>query len=171
MTPNRENRLKKYLQTPEPLKSLYSANTTGELLLAIAKKYNVSESHYRQFSIVIGNVILGFHPKAELAKLLEDYADLTSEQASGIASDLKEFLAPVPENPADIAKITPDPVSTAPSSVIPPAVPPLTAALKVETSAGQAVPSREIPIATPPQLPSRYMKPLTDTPRYDERGQ
>ena len=154
MIPTNETRKIKYRGSTETVQNLYSSPESGEFLREKFLKNALDDRDYRTYVLTIGDVILGFYPKSQLSQLLQKNLAIPSGIAEAIATDLKEFLAPIPEAEAvpDIETATETPIVAQSDSVTPQPLTP-----QVDKSEPLSVP--------------RYAKPLTDLPRYNENQQ
>jgi hypothetical protein len=73
---------------------LYSSPDSGVSLFAMATKYQINSS-YRDFAIIVGDVILGTKKVTELTNLLQEQLHIEKTLAEAIARDLLDFLAPL----------------------------------------------------------------------------
>ncbi len=156
-----EQRTEWFEKASKAIQYLYSSAESGKKLFEIFQKHNFSEDKYILYARSIGDVILGFYPKSQLASLLQQNLSISAEQAELLAADLAELLAPVPDTSPTTA-----PTSVAPTNKQPaaPQKPMVGYAELQERRAGVEPEGTLAPKPIPP-----YQKPLTDTPRYAER--
>ena len=77
-------------------KYLLSSNMSGENLSNLAIQYDLSDrSKYREFTILIGDIILGFYNKEDTVALLQQELGLDHATAERLGADVLEFLAPL----------------------------------------------------------------------------
>ena len=88
-----EKREAAYQSAPEHIHEMYSSPETGTILLEVFGKTNLPKDSYRDFALLIGDIILGLYQKSELRTLLESELEISEEVAQKIEADLKPLLS------------------------------------------------------------------------------
>jgi len=148
----REQREERYQKAPPAVQRLYDSEESGKHLFALFQRYQLPEEKYKAYGITVGNVILGFYPFWQLSELLQKDLGIPAEQATGIATDLQPFLAPIAGETVLVRKSAP-----LPQREMPPPQP------DMPPTAPLAPPAW--PQARPAAIP-QYQKPLTSVPQY-----
>lgn len=89
----------------------YLCTLAGNELLQIAEKHRLTNPDiYKMFSLIVGDVVLGFYKSSDLPAIFARELGLVSETANSVARDLLDFLAPLsdetwqpPQETTDIA--------------------------------------------------------------------
>ena len=90
-------RLETYRKAPEHIQAIYGAPETGELLGMLQEEYKIPDDTFIE---IVGDVMLGFYPKAELRKLLISMLGVSEEAALAIEQDLQKLLSGVAGAPS-----------------------------------------------------------------------
>jgi len=105
-----EQRRIKLESLDEQLRDLYSSDNTTRMLKAFGEEFKIEKRF--EFTVAVGDLILGFYKVAELPKILQLSVGLTPEDAKRLASVMIEFLSPVMEREAAEAKAKKDEVAS-----------------------------------------------------------
>lgn len=153
-----EQRLEKLRALPEEIQDLYGSLDVTRAILKIAEQYQIDRQK-DIFIDTVGDVMLGFYPKAQLVELIQKNIGTPAAIATQIAADLQAVLTPVPDIPQEAQAATPIAAVQVPTEPQPAAATPL---MPVESTEAKSLDIPPIP---------RYAKPLTDLPRYNDNQQ
>lgn len=108
MNITREQRQQAEEQANQVQLGLYAEPEAGEQLWSIATRFNMTERvTYRNFAIMVGDVVLGFYQQPALHALIQQtLPTLTPTQQLELEFEIKKFLLPlsapdIPTPPAD----------------------------------------------------------------------
>lgn len=151
-----EQREERFQNAPEAIQELYSSSDTGEKLAEVFEHHQFPREKYASYVRTVGDIMLGFYPKSQLAALLQQNLEISAEQASAVEKDLQGLLESV------TAVATPS-VRTGekPSPQRMQSAPMVGYSALQERREGVPPDLSQGRPAVPP-----YQKPLTDTPRY-----
>lgn len=91
-----EIRKKVYSQILDKQKYLYENPTSGGLLFALARKYDLLQGEvYKTFAVTVGDIILGFYKIEDTVPLLQQELGLDPRTAALLGADVLDFLAPL----------------------------------------------------------------------------
>lgn len=149
---------------------LYSSPESGRLFRSVYTAHHL-ELPYRDFVVLIGEVILGFHPLQQLPQLFIQQLSLPEAQAVKITNELLEHLSPLlnskPDNemnhltPSTLVGMDNSNQDTEPIHVMQSERDLLASSNTIPASVGYQEVSQESAVP-------RYQKPLTDTPSYND---
>jgi len=185
-----QERRQKYQVASEIIQELYASPESGEMLQKVYEKYQLSEKNYSIYSLLIGDIVLGFYPKSQLPLLLQQNLSIPQDTAGQIAASLADFLKPIPEmteststqprvsntpteaepsfRPQEPTVVTsPTPQQTVPSVITPKTVSTnLSGSRTMQDDIASIQRSGQNDQQQTSDVP-RYAKPLTEMPRYD----
>ncbi len=95
-----EARDERYDAASPDIQFLYSDHTSGRILREVFERHGLDKTLYTDYAILVGDIILGFYPKADLKKLLEGELELSPDIAQKIETDLKLFLSKIENIPS-----------------------------------------------------------------------
>ncbi len=88
-----------YQASDETTKDLYASIALGEILFYYTDKLTLAGEKQHEFINIVGDIILGLYPKAELSKKLTDELGIGQDVANEISGKLAEVLTTVPDLP------------------------------------------------------------------------
>lgn len=143
-------RIERYRMLPEQVQTWYDSEAPAQLVDVLIDELQLRESNRAVFLAAVGDTALGLIPPDALPAYMHDEIRLPEQLAKVVAEHMVKLLAE-----AHILKSKEGPVSREDAP-------------KVVGYANVPRPAPARP-STPPAVPP-YRKPLTDTPRYDNRG-
>lgn len=88
-----EQRDQAYKTANPTVRFLYGSPQSGAQLKEMALRHGVPEEKYRDFAIMIGDVILGLQAQTDLPRLLGEILGIGVKQSLAITGDLIDFLS------------------------------------------------------------------------------
>lgn len=178
MKPTNEQRDERYARATPEVQTLYTSDESGNALRNIFDEAGSPKETYREYALTIGDVILGFYPKDDLPRLLEERAGIDPETAAKLVQSLDELLAQMSDTSTSHQEAKQDAVKQQPTAAPPTQTPPSTAhTMRDDVEAVENMPSdTHTQINAPaeavvaPTIP-RYARPLTEMPSYEQDGE
>lgn len=99
MLDNKEKRLEIYQAATDLVKDLYGSTDTGLLMETVQQKLGITDNRQSSsdFTLTVGDVILGMYKKESLPQLLKDRLSLTEVQIQTAMNELRPLLDKIPE--------------------------------------------------------------------------
>lgn len=95
-----EQREERFAKASPNAKKLYE---DGVGLSAVFSKNQLQQEKYRDYALLVGDVVLGFTDKSTLPKLISERLGLNDTSALRLTADILDFLAPMDENQPHLA--------------------------------------------------------------------
>ena len=165
-----EKRIEAYQNAPEGIQVLYGGDATTEKLGGIVEKFHISDDVCPSFVNAVGDVILGFYPKQDLAELISRETKLSSDITDDIAKELESFLAPVPDlvpGMLGVLSATPPPESSVETTPVPPVIETQIPTVEEPRIPVAAVPMPPAPIPKAEAGPAERLEPLEAKERLE----
>ena len=94
MTPTNEQRDERFEKANETIKYLYASEESGRVLSDLFNATDLSRVLYRDYAILVGDIILGFYQRSDLPKLLTEKLRILPSQAASLSAALEQHLSP-----------------------------------------------------------------------------
>lgn len=156
---NKMTRQQQYRAASPELQELYASSDVGAAQRRIFDAFGLEESLYKEYVHIFGDIILGLARPEEIQTLVANRLPTQEPITSHIAEETRRILFPLLPG---YQKKTPQLEQAAAPQV------PTEVQTPVVGYANVPRPAAGRPSA-PPVVPT-YRKPLTDTPRYDDRA-
>jgi hypothetical protein len=150
-----EQREERFAQSSPTAKKLYE---DGVGLLAVFSKHHIPQARYRDYALLVGDVVLGLINRSDLVTLFAQRLGLSEISSLRLTADVLEFLAPLHQTQPLHQEIAETEAALAQT------IPVRTMARDMHDLESQA--PAEAPVYRSEQ-PSVRNRPLTDIPRWD----